>query len=116
MATYSVEEQNTSITTATTTPILSAISASADEKRVKAGMIVIANKGASDNTITVQKDDNNGGGTDYELFPSFTLGADEVWISPIDTALATLNMILELVTSSTSEIDVCVRYILKDDA
>jgi hypothetical protein len=115
MATYTVEEQNTAITTATTTTILSAISAAADEKRVKAGMISIRNKGAANNTITVQKDTNNGAGTDYEL-SEFTLGADEEWTNPWDMVLATASMVIEVVTSSTSAIDVCVSYLLKDDA
>ena len=112
MATYSIEQQNTAITTATTTTVLSALGAAADEGRIKAGMMTIRNKGAASNTITVIKDVS---ATDYEM-SEFTLGAGEEWQNPWDTAITGTGTTIEVTSSSTSAIDVCVSYILKDDA
>jgi len=109
MATYSAEEQNTAITTATTTTILNNLSAAADEARVKAGMITIRNKGAANNTITVQKDVS---ATDFEI-SEFTLAAGEEWQNPWDMVIAGTASKLEVVTSSTSAVDVIVSYIKK---
>ena len=108
MATYSTEQQNTAITSATTTTILTAPGAN-NEARVKAGMINIRNKGAASNTITVQRDVS---ATDYEL-SEFTLAAGEEWQNPWDMAALSTTTKLEVVTSSTSAIDVCVTFIKK---
>jgi protein involved in temperature-dependent protein secretion len=109
MATYSLESQQTAITTATTTTILDARAAAADEARVKPGMITIRNKGAANNTVTVIKDVS---ATDYEK-AEFTLGADEEWVNPWDVICTGTGQSLEVVTSSTSAIDVDVNYLLK---
>jgi hypothetical protein len=109
MATYSIEQQNTAITTAATTTVFSALGAAADEGRIKAGMMTIRNKGAVDNTITVQKDVS---ATDYEL-SEFTLQAGEEWQNPWDLAITGTGTIVEVVTSSASAIDVTVGFIKK---
>ena len=107
MATYSTEQQNTAITSATTTTILTALGAADDEARVKAGMITMRNKGAASNTITVIKDVSS---TDYEM-SEFTLAAGEEWQNPWETMLTGTATKLEVITSSTSAIDVCVSFI-----
>ena len=115
MATYSLETQLAQTVSATTTTILSKLADAADEKRVKAGMLKIRNIGASNNTITLQLDSNDGSGTDYEL-SEVTLGAGDEWQNPWDVTLTTANHVLEMVTSSTSAIDVVCNYLLKDDS
>ena len=107
--TISVEQQNTAIVLAQTTTVLSALAGANDEARVKAGMMTIRNKGAASNKITVQKDVS---ATDYEI-SEFTLAAGDEWQNPWDTVLTGTTTILEVVTSSTSAIDVCVSYIKK---
>ena len=108
MATYSVEQQNTAITTATTTTVLSALASADDEARVKPGMLTCRNKGADSNTLTIIKND----GTQYEI-TAVTLGAGEEWVNPWDTAITGTGTTLQITTSSTSAIDVCVSFIKK---
>lgn len=109
MATFSTEEQNTAITSADTTTVLSALSDTADEARIKAGMMMIRNKGAADNIITVQKDVS---ATNYEV-SEFTLAAGEEWLNPWDMVIAGTASTIEVVTSSTSAIDVVIGFIKK---
>jgi len=108
MATYSVEQQNTAITTATTTTVFSALGAAADEGRIKQGMMTVRNKGAASNTITVIKND----GTAYEMSET-TLGAGEEWQNPWDTAITGTATTMTLISSSTSALDVTVSFIKK---
>lgn len=110
MATFSVEEQNTAITTATTTTIFTALASATDEARIKPGMIIIRNKGGAANTILVDK--YVGGTTQYEMH-EFTLNAGDEWILPSDIALAGTGSIIRVTTSSTSAIDVVLSYIKK---
>ena len=109
MATYSIEQQNTAITTATTTDVFAVLSAANDEGRIKQGMMTIRNKGAASNTITVIKDVS---ATDYEL-SEVTLGAGEEWQNPWDLAITGTGTKVQVTTSSTSAIDVCVGFIKK---
>ena len=110
MATYSADSQETAITTATTTTILSAPGAATTEKRVKAGMLSIRNKGTADNTITIIVDVS---ATDYEV-AEFTLGAEEKWTNEVDEfILRGTGKSLEITTSSTSAIDVVCGFIQK---
>ena len=109
VATYSIEQQNTAITTAATTTVFTALSAANDEGRIKKGMMTIRNKGAASNTVTVQKDVS---ATDYEI-SEVTLGAGEEWQNPWDLAITGTGTIVEVVTSSTSAIDVTVGFIKK---
>ena len=110
MATYSLEEQNTAITTATTTTVLTALSAAGDEARIKVGMLTIRNKGAADNTVLVDK--YVGGATQYEM-SEFTLPAGEEWQNPWDLGVAGTGSIVRVTTSSTSAIDVVLTFMKK---
>lgn len=109
MATYSAEEQNTNITTATTTTIFTALAGANDQARVKRCMLSIRNKGTEDNTITLRK---SSGGT-FEL-AEFTLSAGQDWTNERwDITIAGTATTLEVVTSSTSAIDVVCGFIKK---
>lgn len=108
MATISVEEQNTAITTATTTTIFTALSGANDEARIKKGMLTLRNKGAVENVILVDK--YVGGTTQYEM-SEFTLSAGEEWQNPWDLAIAGTGSIVRVTTSSTSAIDVVLSFI-----
>jgi len=109
MATISLEQQNTAITTATTTTIMNALSGANDEARIKPNMINIRNKGTASNTITIIRDLN---GTDYELNKRVLLAGDE-WQNTFDLAITGTGTTLEITTSSTSALDVCLSYIKK---
>jgi hypothetical protein len=105
------ESQETPITTATTTTVLSARAGATDEARVKPGMMTIRNKGAATNTITVQKDVTSPAAK-FEI-SEFDLAAGEEWQNPWDHVFEGTTDSLEVVTSSTSAIDVIVSYIEK---
>ena len=109
MATISVEQENTAITTAATTTVLTALAGANDEARVKAGMMTIRNKGAASNTVTVQKKVT---AAVFEV-SEFTLAAGDEWQNPWDMVVTGTATIIEVVTSSASAVDVCVGYIKK---
>lgn len=110
MATHSLEEQNTAITTATTTTVFTALAGANDEARIKQGMMIVRNKGAVDNVILVDK--YVGGTTQYEM-SEYTLSAGEEWVNPWDLAIAGTGSIVRVTTSSASAIDVVVGFIKK---
>jgi len=103
----SIVEQNTNITTATTTPILAAGGASV-EQRIKAGMISVCNKDAdTDVTITLQKND----GTNTYVIAKGLIPFGDSWVNDADIAILGASMVLQLVTSAAADVDVCVTAI-----
>lgn len=110
MATYSIEEQNTAITTATTTTVFTALGGAGDEARIKKGMLTIRNKGAANNIILVDKYVSSA--TQYEM-SEFTLAAGDEWQNPWDLGIAGTTAIVRVTTSSTSAIDVVLTFMKK---
>ena len=98
--------QTTNITTIATTDILDARSGANDTAHVKKGMLTIRNKGAADNTITLRKSDGS-----INEIDEFTLVAEELYINDWDMVFRGTTDKLELVSSSTSALDVVVSFI-----
>ena len=98
--------QTTNITTIATTDILDARSGANDTAHVKRGMLTIRDKGAADNTVTLIKSDGSANEID-----EFTLAAEELYVNDWDMVFRGTTDKLQLISSSTSALDVVVSFI-----